>query len=87
MLGAAVSGPVNLGNPDELDMLELAAVVLELTGANAPIVHVAPAADDPERRKPDIALLRRTLRSFEATVDLRTGLERTASWTRQMLSR
>ena len=73
------SGPMNIGNPDEQSVLELAKLVLEVTGSSSPIVFVDRPADDPTRRCPDIALARAVL-GWSPRVDLRTGLERTYAW-------
>ncbi len=77
MLDAPVAGPVNIGNPDEHTVLELARTVLELTGSASTIVHRPLPADDPERRRPDIALARQLL-GWEPTTPLAVGLARTA---------
>jgi len=69
-------GPVNLGNPGEFTMLELAQLVLELTGSKSPLEHRPLPADDPRQRKPDIGLAGEKL-GWQPTVDLREGLGRT----------
>ena len=74
-------GPVNLGNPGEFTVSELAELVLELTGADCEVVHEPLPVDDPRQRRPDISLARRTL-GWEPTVELRDGLVRTAEWIR-----
>ncbi len=74
-------GPVNIGNPDEVTMQELAEVVAELTGTNASTEHQVLPEDDPKLRRPDITLARELL-GWEPTVDLRTGLARTIEWFR-----
>jgi UDP-glucuronate decarboxylase len=76
-------GPVNLGNPGEFTIKELAELVLELTGSRSQIVYHARPADDPERRKPDIALARTRL-GWEPKVPLREGLRRTIEWFRSV---
>jgi dTDP-glucose 4,6-dehydratase len=68
--------PVNIGNPDEFTLLELAHAVIEVTGSASPIVHEALPTDDPKVRQPDIALARELL-GWEPTVALREGLRRT----------
>ncbi|HET7417129.1 MAG TPA: UDP-glucuronic acid decarboxylase family protein [Solirubrobacterales bacterium] len=68
--------PVNIGNPNEFTLLELAHAVLDVTGSESPIVHEALPTDDPQVRQPDITLARDLLR-WEPTVQLREGLERT----------
>jgi UDP-glucuronate decarboxylase len=77
------TGPVNLGNPGEFTILELARLVLELTGAASKLVYEPLPADDPTQRQPDIALARRML-AWEPTVPLREGLERTIEWFRSI---
>jgi nucleoside-diphosphate-sugar epimerase len=69
-------GPVNIGNPGEFTMLELAHLVLDMTGSKSEISFAPMPADDPTRRRPDIALARRSL-GWEPAIDLRTGLEST----------
>jgi dTDP-glucose 4,6-dehydratase len=75
-------GPVNIGNPNEYTILELAQTVLEVAASTSEIqLHPLPV-DDPAQRKPDITLARRLL-GWEPTVDLHTGLQRTAEWFRR----
>ena len=69
-------GPVNIGNPGEFTMLELADLVIELTGSEAGIVFEPLPSDDPRQRRPDITLATETL-GWAPEVDLRTGLGRT----------
>jgi dTDP-glucose 4,6-dehydratase len=79
MIALAESGyhnPVNIGNPDEFTLLELAETVRELTGANSEIVFEALPVDDPKQRKPKIDLARELL-GWSPTVSLRDGLQRT----------
>ena len=68
--------PVNLGNPSEFTILELAEVVLRLTGSGSKVVYEALPQDDPMVRRPDIALARELL-DWEPTVELEEGLRRT----------
>ena len=68
--------PVNIGNPDEFTLLELAEIVRELTRSSSEIVYEALPIDDPKQRKPDIALARELL-GWTPEVSLREGLERT----------
>ena len=68
--------PVNLGNPDEMSLLELAQVIIELTGSSSEIVFEALPVDDPKVRQPDISLARELL-GWEPRVELREGLRRT----------
>jgi len=76
-------GPVNLGNPNEFTILELAKLVIELTGSNSQIVHRPLPEDDPVRRQPDIALAKRRL-GWEPKVSLREGLVKTIEWFRSI---
>jgi dTDP-glucose 4,6-dehydratase len=68
--------PVNIGNPNEFTLLELAELVIELTGSSSEIVHEALPTDDPKIRQPDITLARQVL-GWEPAVELREGLSRT----------
>ena len=68
--------PVNIGNPNEFTLLELAEMVIELTGSSSEIVHEALPTDDPKVRQPDITLARQVL-EWEPVIELRDGLLRT----------
>ncbi|MGI8921991.1 MAG: UDP-glucuronic acid decarboxylase family protein [Solirubrobacteraceae bacterium] len=68
--------PVNIGNPDEYTLLELARAVIEVTGSRSEIVHEALPTDDPQVRQPDISLAREVL-AWEPEIELREGLRRT----------
>jgi dTDP-glucose 4,6-dehydratase len=68
--------PVNIGNPNEYTLLELAQAVLEVTGSRSEIVHEALPTDDPQVRQPDISLAREVL-GWEPEIELRDGLRRT----------
>jgi dTDP-glucose 4,6-dehydratase len=84
LIALAESGqhtPVNIGNPDEFTLLELAEVVLEVTGASSPIVHEALPADDPKQRRPDISLSRELL-DWTPQVALKDGLRLTIEQSR-----
>ena len=74
-------GPVNIGNPDEFTIRELAELTVQLCGSSSAIVHRPLPVDDPERRRPDIALARDRL-GWAPTIALREGLERTIEWFR-----
>src|SRR3984885_8387586 len=79
LIALAESGyhtPVNIGNPDEFTLLELAKAVIEVTGSSSEIVYEALPTDDPQVRQPDITLAREIL-GWEPQVSLREGLERT----------
>jgi dTDP-glucose 4,6-dehydratase len=77
-------GPVNIGNPTEFSVLELARMVIEVTGSSSDIVFEPLPVDDPTQRRPDIALARQAL-GWEPTVELREGLSATADWMRRTL--
>jgi nucleoside-diphosphate-sugar epimerase len=76
---AEVTGPVNIGNPAEVTVLELVKEVLAVTGSASPVVFEPLPLDDPARRQPDISLARRLL-GWEPTVSLAEGLRRTSDW-------
>ena len=80
------TGPVNLGNPGEFTIRQLAELVLELTGSRSQLVNKPLPADDPLQRKPDIALARSTL-GWEPEVALREGLQRTISYFDALLTK
>jgi UDP-glucuronate decarboxylase len=69
-------GPVNIGNPSEFSMLELAREIIRLTGSKSDLVFRPLPPDDPKQRKPDISLARNILR-WEPTVQLEQGLKAT----------
>jgi UDP-glucuronate decarboxylase len=73
---AAAPGPVNIGNPDEFTMLELANKTIELTGSKSRIEHRELPRDDPRQRQPDITIARERL-GWVPKIDLAVGLERT----------
>ena len=77
-------GPVNIGNPGEFTILELAQLVIEVTGSASEIVFEPLPVDDPAQRQPDISLARRAL-GWEPTIELREGLVATAAWMRSAL--
>ena len=79
-----VTGPINVGNPGEFTMLELAQTVLEITGSSSQIAYRPLPQDDPKQRQPDIARARSTL-GWEPSVALRAGLERTVAYFRAVL--
>ena len=79
LLDSDYVGPVNVGNPDEFTVLELAEIVLEVTGSSSEIVFESLPVDDPAQRRPDITLAPEVL-GWEPTVDVRTGVARSAEW-------
>ena len=72
-------GPINLGNPDEFSMLELANMVIELTGSKSQIIHLPLPQDDPLQRKPDISLAIQYL-NWKPSIKLEQGLSKTISY-------
>jgi len=79
-------GPMNLGNPEEIKILELARLVISVTESSSDVEFTERPVDDPTVRCPDIALARRTL-GWTPTVPLGEGLARTAAWAKEMWMR
>ncbi|EHB56257.1 nucleotide sugar dehydrogenase [Mycolicibacterium rhodesiae JS60] len=86
LLFSDLAGPVNIGNPHEFTMLELAELIRELAGSDSPVEFIARPQDDPSRRQPDITLARSELH-WEPTVDVRDGLMETIAWFRDRAGR
>ena len=84
LLDSDYVGPVNIGNPDEFTVKQLAEIVIELTGSSSEIVYEELPVDDPTQRKPDISLAREVL-GWEPEVPLREGLGRTIPWFQQVV--
>lgn len=76
--------PINLGNPNEFTILELAKVVIEITNSNSEIVNNPLPLDDPKQRCPDISLAKSTL-NWKPTIELREGIEKTAAYFKQII--
>ncbi len=74
-------GPMNLGNPGEFTMLQLAELTLKLVGGKSKIVHKPLPSDDPKQRRPDITLAKKVLK-WEPTIPLEEGLQRTIAYFR-----
>jgi dTDP-glucose 4,6-dehydratase len=85
LLGSEEPYPVNLGNPEEIPILQLAREVLELTGSSSPLVHRPLPEDDPRQRRPDIGRARALL-GWAPRVSRREGLEATVGYFRSILS-
>jgi UDP-glucuronate decarboxylase len=81
----AFTGPINIGNPGEFTILELAEMVIALTGSGSKIVREPPVADDPRQRQPDIAQARKVL-DWQPTIPLKEGLSRTIAYFRGVLA-
>jgi UDP-glucuronate decarboxylase len=80
-----VTGPINIGNPNEFTIRELAELVIELTGTKAKIVFERLPSDDPRQRQPDIARAREVL-AWEPKIQLRAGLVKTIAYFERLLS-
>ena len=81
-----IVGPVNIGNPGEFTMLELAKEVLDLTGSKSKIVYQPLPGDDPKMRRPNIDLAKSAL-GWEPTIPLRKGLEKTICYFDELLKK
>lgn len=73
-------GPVNLGNPNEFTMLELAQTVLRLTNSKSKLIHLDLPKDDPKQRQPDISLAKKELNGWEPKTQLEEGLKKTIAY-------
>jgi UDP-glucuronate decarboxylase len=82
--GPEISGPMNLGNPGEFSMLELAEMVIRLTGSRSKIIHQPLPSDDPRQRQPDISYAKETI-DWQPTVPLEEGLVRTIAYFKTLL--
>jgi UDP-glucuronate decarboxylase len=80
-----VTGPVNIGNPGEFTIRQLAEIVIEMTGSRSEIVQMPLPQDDPLQRRPDITKARELL-GWEPTIPLRQGLERTIDYFRTLVA-
>ncbi|WP_321372804.1 UDP-glucuronic acid decarboxylase family protein [uncultured Draconibacterium sp.] len=78
-------GPVNIGNPGEFTMLELASEIIDITGSKSKIIHLPLPKDDPTQRQPDITLAKEKLDGWEPKIPLREGLTKTISYFDQLL--
>lgn len=84
LLESNQTGPINLGNPDEFDMLEFADLVLQYTKATSKLVYEPLPIDDPKKRKPDITLAKKYL-NWQPEVKLIDGLKPTIEWFRSII--
>jgi len=78
-------GPINIGNPNEFTMLELAEEVIDLTGSKSEVVNMPLPQDDPKQRQPDISLAKKEL-GWEPKTQLREGLKETIAYFEKDLS-
>ena len=74
-----VTGPINIGNPGEYTIKQLAEMIIEITGSPSKLVYEPLPADDPTRRQPDITLAKKEL-DWEPKIELRDGLQKTIDW-------
>jgi UDP-glucuronate decarboxylase len=81
----AFLGPVNIGNPHEFTMLELAQEVISLTKSKSKIIHLGLPQDDPKQRQPDISLAKEKLQGWEPKTQLREGLQTTITFFEALL--
>ena len=79
-------GPVNIGNPGEFTILELAQKVIEQTDSKSKIIHKELPTDDPLQRRPDITLAKSEL-NWEPKIDLDAGLDKTITYFRSLLKK
>ena len=79
------TGPVNIGNPGEFTMLELAENIIDLTGSKSKLVFLPLPKDDPTQRQPDISLAQEKLNGWEPVVPLREGLQKTINYFDKLL--
>ena len=82
--GSDFPGPINLGNPNEFTIRELADTVIDLTGSKSELVQKPLPQDDPRQRQPDISLAREKL-DWEPQTQLREGLTKTIAYFDEML--
>jgi UDP-glucuronate decarboxylase len=83
--GAEVTGPINLGNPSECSVIELAETILRLTGSRSKLAYRPPPSDDPRQRQPDIALAGQCL-NWAPRVSLVDGLKETIAYFRRLFA-
>jgi UDP-glucuronate decarboxylase len=84
--GDEVPGPINIGNPGEFSMLELANKVIELTGSRSQLMRMPLPADDPKQRRPDITLAQQELDGWAPKTQLEEGLKKTIAYFDKALS-
>jgi dTDP-glucose 4,6-dehydratase len=80
-------GPVNIGNPNEMSLLDMARKIIQITGSKSQIIHKPLPPDDPKVRRPDIRLAQRVLGGWEPKVSIDEGLERTRDYFVEALSK
>jgi nucleoside-diphosphate-sugar epimerase len=80
LLRSEYDGPVNIGNPQEMSVLNFAKLIIQLTDSKSKIVFKPLPVDDPKVRQPDITLARRVLNNWEPRVSLEDGLQQTIAY-------
>jgi dTDP-glucose 4,6-dehydratase len=85
LLNADVTGPMNIGNPQEIKILDLARMIIDSADSNSEITFIDRPVDDPEVRCPDISMAGKVL-GWEPKVSLEEGLQRTIEWARESWS-
>jgi UDP-glucuronate decarboxylase len=81
------TGPVNIGNPNEFTMLELAQSVIDITNSKSNLVYLPLPADDPLQRQPDITLAKEKLNNWEPNIQLKEGLKHTVAYFDDLLKK
>jgi UDP-glucuronate decarboxylase len=84
--GDEVPGPINIGNPGEFSMLDLANKVIELTGSKSKLVRMPLPADDPKQRRPDISMAQKELDGWAPRTQLDEGLKQTIAFFDKILA-
>lgn len=79
------TGPVNIGNPGEFTILQLAEKVIEMTGSTSHIIHMPLPSDDPTQRRPDITVAYRELSGWQPEIQLEEGLKKTIEYFKQFV--
>jgi UDP-glucuronate decarboxylase len=85
--GLCFPGPINLGNPNEFTIKQLAETVIELTGSSSRLIYQSLPADDPLQRQPDITLAKKYLSNWSPRIQLREGLSKTIDYFDKVLSK
>jgi dTDP-glucose 4,6-dehydratase len=85
LLNADVTGPMNIGNPQEIKILDLARMIIDSADSNSEIIFIDRPVDDPEVRCPDISMAGQVL-GWGPKVSLEEGLQRTIEWARESWS-
>lgn len=83
--GTEIIGPINIGNPNEFTMIELAKKVIELTNSKSKIIYLPLPCDDPKQRQPDISLAKKKLNGWNPDVALEQGLVKTINYFRTVI--